>query len=149
MPPADIAHVPFGDLMARHAVNLEGVIAPQQVARAKVRATCTEGDPDDAVLVANELVGNAVEHTDDGPLELLLDVYQRGMTVAVADGDPDVTAVPARPARPPASPTADTEDIPEGGRGLFLIDQHSMTRTVEQHGDGKIITAFIPLAGTN
>ncbi|MEV4505423.1 ATP-binding protein [Streptomyces klenkii] len=147
MPSADIAYPPLGALMDHHAFDLDGVRAPQQVAREKVRETCSKGAQDDIALVASELVGNALQHTDDGPLELTLDIYQRGMAVGVADGDPDVTAVPVRPAQPPAPAGAGDKDIPEGGRGLFLVDLCSTERTVEQRHGGKVITAFIPLAG--
>lgn len=152
MPPADTASPCLGALLDHHAVDLDGVRAPQKVARDTVRATCSEHagySRDDIALVADELVGNAVQHTDDGPRELLLDIYQRGMTVSVADGDPDVAAVPARTAQSPAPPGADDEDVPVGGRGLFLIDLHSTTRTVEEHGDGKVVRVFIASAGVS
>ncbi|MFF4410379.1 ATP-binding protein [Streptomyces sp. NPDC001404] len=152
MPPADTASPCLGDLLDHHAVDLYGVRAPQKVARDTVRTTCSEHggySRDNVALVADELVGNAVQHTEHGPRELLVDVYQRGMTVGVADGDPDVTAVPARPAQRPAPPGADDEDVPVGGRGLFLIDLYSTTRTVEDHNGGKIVRVFIAQAGAS
>ncbi|MFF4531603.1 ATP-binding protein [Streptomyces sp. NPDC001407] len=153
MPPADTASPCLGALLDHHAVDLDGVKAPQKLARDSVRATCSEHggySRDNVALVADELVGNAVRHTEHGPRELLVDVYQRGMTVGVADWDPDVTAVPARPAQRPAPPGADDdEDVPASGRGLFLIDLYSTTRTVEEHNGGKIVRVSIAQAGAS
>ncbi|RLU82478.1 hypothetical protein CTZ27_29540 [Streptomyces griseocarneus] len=146
--------------MAHHAVALDGVTAPQEVARNKVRQACSGRAGwcgDDVVLVADELVGNAAQHTADGPIELLLDVYQSVLAVGVSDGEPDVTAIPVPTLHPPQPLGRDDEDIqlngfegvPEDGRGLLLVDLLSTTWSVEKHGNGKIVWAFFALAGAS
>ncbi|MGY3677384.1 hypothetical protein ACVWXU_001007 [Streptomyces sp. TE33382] len=114
-----------GGCPATHdAINLRGLKAPQWAARRIVRKTlagkagieCT----DDVVLVADELVGNAIEHAG-AAVNLSLDVYDWGVVVQVGDSGEDLAAVPGKPL------VAQEDD--EGGRGPV-----SSGRTCERLG---------------
>ncbi|MBV9026552.1 MAG: ATP-binding protein, partial [Streptomycetaceae bacterium] len=82
----------LGDLVDHRAFSLVGVTEPLELARNKVREALTgrtdEGRVDDAVLVTDELVANAIRHAD-GPVSLNLDFYEKGVTVGVADRGTD------------------------------------------------------------
>jgi hypothetical protein len=79
---------------------------------------------DDALLVANELVANAVSHAGRADL-LRLELGPRFLTIAVTDPDP------APPLLETPSPEA------ESGRGMFLIDQVGSAWGVIRAGTGK------------
>lgn len=119
------------------AIDLCGLAAPQSAARRIVRkALAGKADSeytDDVVLVADELVGNAVEHAG-GALEISLDVYDWGVTVQVRDHGEDTAAVPEKPQ------AADEED--EGGRGLFLVDVLASAWAAQRDDKGKRVTAI-------
>jgi anti-anti-sigma factor len=67
---------------------------------------------DRAVLVASELVTNAVVHSQ-GPVRLRLELHQERLHLAVYDQSPRLLALAAEP--------GDLEA--EGGRGLLIVDQ--------------------------
>jgi anti-anti-sigma factor len=67
---------------------------------------------DRVVLVASELVTNAVVHTH-GPLRLRLELLAGRLHLAVADQSPRLLGLTADPGDPEA----------EGGRGLLVVDQ--------------------------
>jgi anti-anti-sigma factor len=67
---------------------------------------------DRAMLVASELVTNAVVHTH-GPLRLRMELVAERLHLAVADQSPRLLGLTARPGDPEA----------EGGRGLLVVDQ--------------------------
>jgi anti-sigma regulatory factor (Ser/Thr protein kinase) len=119
------------------AIPLSGLDAPQSAARRIVRKTLAgkaDGDyTDDVVLVADELVGNAVQHAG-AALDISLDVYDWGVAVQVRDGGEDTAVVPAKP------PAADEDD--EGGRGLFLVDVLASAWTVQRDSRGKRVIAI-------
>ncbi|MEU6405304.1 ATP-binding protein [Streptomyces sp. NPDC046985] len=121
----------------RAAIDLHDIEAPQRAARHIVRKTLagkTDSEyTDDVVLVADELVGNAVEHAG-AALDISLDVYDWGVTVQVRDGGEDTTAVPGMP------PAADEDD--EGGRGLFLVDVLASAWAVQRDKKGKRVIAI-------
>ncbi|MFE3166636.1 ATP-binding protein [Streptomyces sp. NPDC059224] len=123
--------------MTRAAIDLRNIEAPQRAARRIVRkalAGKAGGEyTDDVVLVADELVGNAVEHAG-AALDMSLDVYEWGVTVQVRDGGEDTTAVPGMPL------AADEDD--EGGRGLFLVDVLASAWGVQHDEKGKRVIAI-------
>ncbi len=96
--------------------------------------------PDDAiedvVLVASELVGNAVRHTtatQQGTLDVSWDVDASGVRVCV--GDPSQ--------EPPVVRTSGV-DRPDG-RGLRIVDAVSDDWGVERDGPGKRVWAHVPV----
>jgi anti-sigma regulatory factor (Ser/Thr protein kinase) len=70
-----------------------------------------EGDPDVVLLLASELITNAVRHAAT-PFEITVDVNDGGVRVAVIDGDVD---------HPPLVRHPGPEET--NGRGLLLVDQ--------------------------
>ncbi len=70
-----------------------------------------EGDSDVVLLLASELVTNAVRHAAT-PFEITVDVADDGVRVAVADGDVDHQPKVRHPG---------PEDT--NGRGLLLVDE--------------------------
>jgi anti-sigma regulatory factor (Ser/Thr protein kinase) len=119
------------------AIRLSDLDAPQRAARRIVRKILAgQADvtyTDDVVLVADELVGNAVQHVG-AALDISLDVYDWGVAVQVRDGGEDTTVVPAKP------PAADEDD--EGGRGLFLVDVLASAWGVQRDSEGKRVVAI-------
>jgi anti-anti-sigma regulatory factor len=124
-------------------------------ARRFVRDTCwywrldEVDDPDDpverrwvqdlinrAVLVASELVTNAVVHTQ-GPLRLRLEWREEQLYVAVHDGSPRLLRLAVDPGDPEA----------EGGRGLLIVDQLASRWGVRQPREGgKVIWCLLERA---
>jgi anti-anti-sigma regulatory factor/anti-sigma regulatory factor (Ser/Thr protein kinase) len=114
----------------------ELVLAPTPTAPAAarefVRATCRYWElalPDGtlverAVLLANELVTNAVVHAHT-ELHLRLELRGDRLHIAVRDGSPRLLRLVAVP---------DTEA--QGGRGLWLVEQLARGWGVNRHPDG-------------
>ncbi|MER7688148.1 ATP-binding protein [Streptomyces sp. NPDC097610] len=132
-----------GRPMTHAVIDLCGLDAPQSAARRIIRKTLAgmaDGEyTDDVVLVADELVGNAVEHAG-AALDISLDVYDWGVAVQVRDRGEDTAAVPGKPL------AADEED--EGGRGLFLVDVLASAWAVQRDSRGKrVIAIFLYRAG--
>lgn len=91
---------------------------------------------DDAVLVASELVGNAIRHTDvsrSGTLNVSWDVDESGVRVAVADPS----------SQEPRLRAAGIEDV--SGRGLAIVSAVSDDWGVERVAQGKRVWAHVPL----
>ncbi|WP_329091848.1 MULTISPECIES: ATP-binding protein [unclassified Streptosporangium] len=131
----------LGKLVDHRDIDLTGHDAPQKVVRVEVR-TALNGRfgterTDDAILVADELVSNALKHAG-GPVSFILDIYEKGAAVAVVDRGTDIDAVPAAP----SNPSNDLDDIPEDGRGMFLIAFLSTAWSVEKAEAGKVVMAF-------
>lgn len=129
--------------MTHAAIDLCDLEAPQSAARRIVRKTLAgkadSGYTDDVVLVASELVGNALEHTG-AALDISLDLYDWGVAVQVRDRSEDTAAVPGSP------PAAGEDD--EGGRGLFLVDVLASAWGVQRDNQGKrVIAIFLYPAG--
>lgn len=119
------------------ALDLCDLDAPQSAARRIVRnALVGNYDSeytDDVVLVADELVGNAVQHVGS-VLDISVDVYAWGVAVQVRDCGEDTAAVPGKPS------AADDDD--EHGRGLFLVDLLASAWRVQRDNKGKRVVAI-------
>jgi anti-sigma regulatory factor (Ser/Thr protein kinase) len=125
------------------ALDLRGIDAPQSAARRIVRSALTETldeeYKDDVVLVADELVGNALEHAGEA-LGISLDLYSWGTVVQVCDGGRDTAAVPRNSVR------ADDDDV--NGRGLFLVNALASAWRVQCDDAGKrVVAVFLHRAG--
>ncbi|MGW7043277.1 hypothetical protein ACWGDT_11240 [Streptomyces avermitilis] len=81
--------------------------------RSALTETLDEEYKDDVVLVADELVGNALEHTGEA-LGISLDLYSWGTVVQVRDSGRDTAAVPRNPVR------ADDDDVTRRRRRRHL-----------------------------
>lgn len=108
------------------------------MARAVVREACELWDlpeiTDDAVLVASELVENAVRHANSEPL-LRVELRDSGLALAVRDDDP----------APPVM-TAPNPDVP-AHRGVQLVDRISVAwGCAPSAGGGKIVWAVLGLS---
>ena len=80
---------------------------------------------DRAMLVASELVTNAVVHTH-GPARLRLELVAGRLHLAVADRSPRLLGLAADPGDPDA----------EGGRGLLVVDQLARSWGVRRPPEG-------------
>ncbi|WP_446040127.1 ATP-binding protein [Streptomyces sp. SID1121] len=132
----------YGNPLAHAAIDLRGLDAPQKAARDIVRKALTEAldeYKDDVVLVADELVGNALKHAGEA-LGISLDLYPWGTVVQVRDRGRDTAAVPQNPMR------ADDDDV--SGRGLFLVnDLASAWRVQCDDGGKRVVAVFLHRAG--
>jgi hypothetical protein len=121
----------------RAEIGLPPLVSSSQLARRWV-AEQTTGfglpDSDAAVLVACELVENALTHTSTG-CRLRLERHPAGLSVAVSDDDP----------RPPHL----AEHSPEAPRyGLALVEALSRAWVHSPRlGGGKVVWAVLPLPG--
>ena len=91
---------------------------------------------DEVVLVASELVGNAVRHTmavDGLGLAVEWSVDPDGVTVQVSDPS----------SVPPAPRTPSTTE--PGGRGLWIVEALADDWGVRREGAGKRVWAHVPL----
>lgn len=160
MPPTAaelIRELPLGPLVDHHAFALAAEEEPLTWARETVRRLLKdrtdEAQIDDTVLVATELLTNAIRHAG-GPVSLTLDLYEKGVTVGVADRGRDTTVIPTAPVnflaglQDEAGGTAGEEDLAEGGRGLHLVSAFATRWGVEPARQGKIVTAAFCLAGS-
>ena len=124
----------------------ELVLAPTPTAAAVARAHVREildlwrlAGPDTtvverAVLLANELVTNAVVHARTD-LRLRLEWHGDWLHIAVRDNNP-------RRLRLVSVPDAEAE----GGRGLWLVDQLALAWGVQRHpGGGKVVWCTLKL----
>jgi anti-sigma regulatory factor (Ser/Thr protein kinase) len=99
-----------------------------------------EAAQDEVVLVASELVGNAIRHTAvaaSGRLEIQWDFDPTGVVVSVSDASPEY------PQRRRAAPDALT------GRGLTIIEALSDDWGVVPTRTGKRVWAHIPTRGAS
>jgi anti-anti-sigma factor len=91
---------------------------------------------DRAVLVASELVTNAVVHSQ-GPVRLRLELHQQRLHLAVYDQSPRLLALATEPGDLDA----------EGGRGLLIVDQLASAWGVRHApGGGKAIWCVLERA---
>ncbi|GIH73317.1 ATP-binding protein [Sphaerimonospora thailandensis] len=148
MPPTSVELIRdhgLGELLDHAVFDLSGIAAPQSVARQQVHtalARCASTEQiDDAVLVTDELVGNALQH-GYGVVSMTLDVYEKGATVSVLDRGADISAIPTAPT---VDEVGNAEN--EGGRGLYLVAQFSTAWTVQAVEGGKAVVAVFNLTG--
>ena len=113
--------------MASNVIPLpHNLNSPSLARRAVEQVVATAGvgadDKDALLLIASELVTNAIVHGDE-PIILSVSCYESDMTIEVADGNPRVETVNIRPDDQPAP----------GGRGLNIVaalaDQWGMGNT--------------------
>jgi anti-sigma regulatory factor (Ser/Thr protein kinase) len=125
-----------GGPVAHTTANLSDLAAPQRAARGIVRDTLAgiaSGEwVDDVVLVADELVGNAVQHTG-AAIEIALDLYEWGAAVQVSDGGADTATVP--------DTLSAAGDDDESGRGLLLVDVLASAWGIQRDAKGKRVVA--------
>ncbi|MGH8962052.1 MAG: ATP-binding protein [Jatrophihabitantaceae bacterium] len=88
---------------------------------------------DEVVLVASELVGNAVRHTSAGQLDVTWDLDADGVTVRVADASSTLPTL-----RTPQS------DEPSG-RGLTIVAKVSDDWGAYPLASGKRVWAHVPV----
>ncbi|WP_308315478.1 ATP-binding protein [Streptomyces sp. ISL-100] len=130
------------ELVRHQWVNLAEEAEPLACARAQVRQTldgrASASVVDDAVLVASELVGNALRHTTAGPDCMNVEVYRDAAVLWVHDSGTDTERV---------KPRADTsnDELLECGRGLQLIDELTARWFVQPTAIGKMVVAVVEL----
>ncbi|WP_433259358.1 ATP-binding protein (plasmid) [Streptosporangium sp. CA-135522] len=158
MPPTTAELIPdeiLGELINHDDIDLTDLEAPQGIARERVRAAligrANTGEIDDAVLVADELIGNAVQHAG-GPISLMLDIYENGAVVGVLDRGTEIDVVGFQPAPGPddldgGGEAVDIDDVPENGRGIFIIALLSTAWMVRKAKGGKVVVAVFVLTG--
>jgi anti-sigma regulatory factor (Ser/Thr protein kinase) len=127
----------------RHWVRLAGCAEPSGLARSHVRETL-EGRAsreriDDAVLVASELVGNAVRHTAEGPDCMCVEVHKDVAVLRVHDAQRDASEVQAR------SVQASLDGLTDSGRGLLLVGELASGWLVRPTTTGKEVVVVLPL----
>ena len=120
-----------------HEVLPAGPAAGSQ-ARTVVRRLCAEAGIDAngtevALLIAHELVANAVEHGAGTP-ELTLALDDARLRIEVTDHDATV---------PTPSPLSD--ELTERGRGLMLVETLSSSWGVDPSPEGKTVWCEIDL----
>ncbi|QEU83419.1 ATP-binding protein [Streptomyces viridosporus] len=146
MPPttAELVHDrSLGDLLVHREVVLDGLDAPQRAARtalADVLAGKSENQLFDAMLVASELIANAIQHSS-GAVLIRVEVYELGAALGVVDRGVDITAVPAWP----SNSSVDDRTVAVSGRGLFIVDSLASAWSVEEAENGKIVIAILTL----
>jgi anti-sigma regulatory factor (Ser/Thr protein kinase) len=136
----------LGDgLVQHHRLDLLSCDQPQALARSHVREALSGRTSasriEDAIVVVCELVTNALQHTADGPVRMDLDVYEDTAIVCVYDGGRSAEVV-----RMIMSAADSESDLPEGGRGLYLVDVLTERWFVWPTERGKAVVAVMPLA---
>ncbi|MFF0746011.1 SpoIIE family protein phosphatase [Streptomyces sp. NPDC004111] len=107
----------------------EALTEARQLIRAAVRAWGAEGRADEIELVADELMVNALMHTDGGAVLTvrMLTAPERRLRVEVADSS---SALPRR---------REAGESAVSGRGLLLVDRLADVWGVEPRGQGKAL----------
>src|SRR5262245_55011012 len=121
---------------ARVRVSLPSVPESLAVARRAVSALLATETQDDLSLnlklVVSELVANAVSHSSNGEIQLVLTRYLRHAHVSVHNGGP---ATDLRRFR---------LGSPDGGRGLDIVAALSDGWSIETRSTGTTVTARVP-----
>ncbi|MEP7021487.1 MAG: ATP-binding protein [Pseudonocardiales bacterium] len=123
-----------GALLVRHEAASAAIVR-RQLARDLATYDLPSDAIDDAVLVASELVGNAVRHTAasaTGTLDVSWHVDASGVRLSV--GDPSGE-------RPQARTAGDDEP---SGRGLKIVAAMADEWGVDHDADGKRVWAHVP-----
>jgi anti-sigma regulatory factor (Ser/Thr protein kinase) len=120
----------------RRSAGMPQSVGAPAWARGTVRRAAEDWGLDDdlcgvALLVATELVTNAVEHARTASV-LSVGLDRSGLHVAVRDDAPGEVVPSARPG-------------PHGGYGLHVVERLSRSWGVTAHRDGKTVWAVLPL----
>jgi anti-sigma regulatory factor (Ser/Thr protein kinase) len=132
--PADRVSIPPRGVRAARRM-LEPVLRAPALARAFLREILagwpTAGHQDDALVVVDELVANAVLHAGT-EIELRFALQDDRLGIAVAD-------------RAPAQPNVTRpEEVAESGRGLLLVDALARSwHVLPRRGGGQVIRAVL------
>ncbi|MFJ5708650.1 SpoIIE family protein phosphatase [Streptomyces sp. NPDC093105] len=125
------AYTPAGGRFRQHVAQSdpEALSAARHMVRAAVRAWGAGSRADEIELVADELMTNALMHTDGGAIVTLriLPGTARRLRVEVEDRS---SALPRR---------REAGEAGVSGRGLLLVDQLSDSWGVESRGGGKCV----------
>ncbi|WP_229851514.1 SpoIIE family protein phosphatase [Streptomyces roseolus] len=125
------AYVPGGGRFRQHVAQSdpEALSAARHMIRAAVRAWGAGSRADEIELVADELMTNALMHTDGGTIVTLriLPGAERRLRVEVEDRS---SALPRR---------REAGEAGVSGRGLLLVEQLSDAWGVESRGGGKCV----------
>ncbi|MEU9095994.1 ATP-binding protein [Streptomyces sp. NPDC087901] len=132
----------LGDLPIHRDVVLDGLDAPQHAART-VLADILDGKAEDqlfgAMLVASELIANAIQHSS-GAVLIRVEAYEFGVALGVVDRGP--TSLPYLPDLRTYLLTKGP--VAASGRGLFTVDSLASAWSVEETENGKIVIAIHP-----
>lgn len=123
-----------GALIVRHDATSAALVR-HQLARDLATYDLPAETIDDAVLVASELVGNAIRHTaasESGTLEVSWNVDVSGVQVSVGDAS----------GKPPVARFGRTDE--PDGRGLRIVNAIADDWGVERAGNGKRVWAHVP-----
>jgi anti-sigma regulatory factor (Ser/Thr protein kinase) len=121
-----VRHDPSSAALVRHAIA-------DDLAHRKIRSDSV----DDVVLVASELVGNAVMHAgaaSDSELGVDWDVQADAVVVCVRDGSTDIPR------------QRSTNEDETGGRGLAIVAALAADWGVRRTGTGKQVWARVLVA---
>lgn len=119
-----VSHEPASAAVVRHSIADD--LAHREIAAQSV---------EDVVLVASELVGNAVLHAapNDGDLDISWDVEVDAVVIRVLDGSTDL----------PRQRTSSSRE--SGGRGLSIVAAIALDWGVRRTTHGKLVWARVPV----
>ena len=120
-----VNHEPASAALVRHSIADD--LAQCEIAQDSV---------EDVVLVASELVGNAVLHgaPSDGDLDITWDIERDAVVVQVRDGSSELPQRRATGARETS------------GRGLSIVAAIALDWGVRRTAQGKLVWARVPIA---
>lgn len=130
--------ISVGMLLVRHDPASAAVVR-NEIAADLTTHSLTQDSVDDVLLVASELVGNAVVHAEpvaDDSLDVGWDVEDGVVTVRVNDGSDE------QPRRKDVSASA------LGGRGLAIVAAIAADWGVQSAAGGKQVWARVPVTST-
>jgi anti-sigma regulatory factor (Ser/Thr protein kinase) len=125
----------LGTLAVRHDPTSAAIVR-RSIADDLATQAIDPSSIDDVVLVASELVGNAVVHTAanlDHELDVTWDISPDAVLVQVVDGSTDL---------PRPRSTSETQ---AGGRGLSIVASLALDWGVRRNRRGKQVWARVPI----
>lgn len=93
-----------------------------------------DGLLDSALVVASELVTNAVRHAAGAPLTIVVSTAPEQLRIGVEDTSTELPAV--------------VDPYEGGGRGMTVVEAMSSRWTVQRRPDGKVVWAVFDLPPT-